>query len=96
MRIKRPFIKPLKNSRLFLQEKAVIDTHNKTLIDNLNLFRRPRVFTRLYLAKKGYFLKVLMEGQEPVVQNYAKVQYKKCQVQIDRYKKQLKLKDPEF
>lgn len=37
-----------------------------------------------------------MEDQDPVVQNYAKVQYKKCQVQIDRYKKQLKLKDPEF
>ena len=39
---------------------------------------------------------MLIEDQDPVVQSYAKVQYKKCQVQIDRYKKQLKMKDPKF
>lgn len=84
---KTPFYQALEEFEAFLQEKAVINTHNKTLIDKLNLVRSPRVFTRLYLAKKGYFLEVLMEEQDPVVQNYAKVQYKKCQVQIDRYKK---------
>lgn len=93
---KTPFYQALEEFEAFLQEKAVINTHNKTLIDKLNLVRSPRVFTRLYLAKKGYFLEVLMEEQDPVVQSYAKVQYKKCQVQIDRYKKQLKLKDPKF
>ena len=84
---KTPFYQALEEFQAFLQEKAVINTHNKTLIDKLNLVRSPRVFTRLYLAKKGYFLKVLIEDQDPVVQSYAKVQYKKCQVQIDRYKK---------
>ena len=93
---KTPFYQALEEFQAFLQEKAVINTHNKTLIDKLNLVRSPRVFTRLYLAKKGYFLKVLIEDQDPVVQSYAKVQYKKCQVQIDRYKKQLKMKGPEF
>ena len=93
---KTPFYQALEEFEAFLQEKAVINTHNKILIDKLNLVRSPRVFTRLYLAKKGYFLEVLMEDQDPVVQSYAKVQYKKCQVQIDRYKKQLGIKDPEF
>ena len=93
---KTPFYQAIEEFKAFLQEKAVIDTHNKSLINKLNLVRNPRVFTRLYLAKKGYFLEVLIEDQDPVVQSYAKVQYKKCQVQIDRYKKQLKLKDPEF
>lgn len=93
---KTPFYQALEEFEAFLQEKAVINTHNKTLIDKLNSVRNPRVFTRLYLAKKGYLLEVLMEDQDPVVQSYAKVQYKKCQVQIDRYKKQLKLKDPKF
>lgn len=93
---KTPFYHALEEFKAFLQEKAVIDTHNKTLIDKLNLVRSPRVFTRLYLAKKGYFLKVLMEDQEPVVQNYAEAQYGNCQDKIKRYKKQLGIKDLEF
>lgn len=93
---KTPFYQALEEFEAFSQEKAVINTHNKTLIDKLNLVRNPRVFTRLYLAKKGYFLEVLMEDQDPVVQNYTKAQYNRCQAQIKRYKKQLKMKDPEF
>lgn len=84
---KTPFYQALEEFEAFLQEKAVINTHNKTLIDKLNLVRSPRVFTRLYLAKKGYFLKELTEDQDPVVQNYARVQYRACQAKIDRYKK---------
>ena len=93
---KTPFYQALEEFEAFLQEKAVINTHNKTLIDKLNLVRSPRVFTRLYLAKKGYFLEVLTEDQDPVVQSYAKVQYGNCQAKIERYKKQLGIKDLEF
>ena len=93
---KTPFYQALEEFKSFLKEKAIIDSHNKNLIDKLDLRYSPYAFTRLYLAKKGYFLEVLMEDHDPVVQSYAKVQYKKCQVQIDRYKKQLKIKDPEF
>ena len=93
---KTPFYQALEEFEACLQEKAVIDTHNKILIEKLELVRSPRVFTRLYLAKKGYFLEVLTEDQDPVVQNYAKVQYGNCQAKIERYKKQLGIKDPEF
>jgi len=93
---KTPFYQALEEFEAFLQEKAVINTHNKTLIDKLILVRSPQVFTRLYLAKKGYFLEVLMEDQEPVVQSYAEAQYANCQAKIERYKKQLGIKDPEF
>lgn len=93
---KTPFYQALEEFKAFLQEKAVIDTHNNSLINKLNLVRSPRVFTRLYLAKKGYFLKVLMEDQEPVVQNYAEAQYGNCQDKIERYRKQLGIKDLEF
>lgn len=93
---KTPFYQALEEFDTFLKGKAIIDSHNKTLIDKLNLARSSRVFTRLYLAKKGYFLEVLMKDQDPVVQNYTKAQYNRCQAQIKRYKKQLKMKDPEF
>lgn len=93
---KTPFYQALEEFKAFLQEKAVIDTHNNSLINKLNLVRSPRVFTRLYLAKKGYFLEVLMEDQDPVVQSYAEAQYGNCQAKIERYKKQLGIKDPEF
>lgn len=93
---KTPFYQALKEFEAFLQEKAIIDSHNKNLIDQLDLMYSPYTFTRLYLTKKGYFLEILMEDQDPVVQNYAKAQYNRCQAQIKRYKKQLKMKDPEF
>lgn len=101
MKIKHPFIRPLENSTLgefdeFLKEKAIIDARNKNLMDKFDFRYSPCTFTKLYLAKKGYFLEILMEDQDPVVQNYAKAQYNRCQAQIKRYKKQLKMKDPEF
>lgn len=91
---KTPFYQALEEFKSFLKEKAIIDNHNKSLIDKLDLRHSPYTFTRLYLAKKGYFLEVLMEDQEPVVQNYAKAQYNCCQAQIKSYKKQLKMKNP--
>lgn len=93
---KTPFYQALEEFESFLKEKAIIDSHNKNLIDKLDLRYSPYTFTKLYLAKKGYFLEMLMEDQDPVVQNYAKAQYNRCQAQIKRYKKQLKMKDPEF
>lgn len=93
---KTPFYQAHEEFEAFLQEKAVINNRNKTLIKKLDLVRSPRVFTRLYLAKKGYFLEVLMEDQDPVVQSYAEAQYGNCQAKIERYKKQLGIKDPEF
>lgn len=93
---KSDFYQALEEFETFLQEKAVINTHDKNLIEKLDLVRSPRVFTRLYLTKKGYFLEELANDQDPVVQNYAKVQYRACQAKIDRYKKQLKIVDPEF
>lgn len=93
---KSKFYQALEKFEAFLQEKAVIDIRKKTLIKKLDLLHSPRVFTRLYLVKKGYFLEELTDDQDPVVQNYARVQYRTCQAQIKRYKKQLKMKDPEF
>ena len=93
---KIPFYQALEEFETFLQEKAVINTHNKTLIDKLNLVRSPRVFTKLYLAKKGYFLEQLADNENPVVKNYVRAQYRTCQAKIERYKKQLKIVDPEF
>ena len=93
---KSDFYQALEEFDAFLQEKAAIDTHNKSLIEKLELTRSPRVFTRLYLTKKGYFLEELANDQDPVVQNYAKVQYRACKAKIERYKKQLNIKDPEF
>ena len=93
---KTPFYQALEEFEAFLQEKAIIDSHNKNLMDKLDFPYSPYIYTKLYLAKKGYFLKMLMEDQDPVVQNYAKAQYNRCQAQIKRYKKQLKMKDPEF
>lgn len=93
---KTTFYQALKEFEAFLKEKTIIDNHNKNLIDKLDLRYSPYTFTRLYLVKKGYFLEELVEDQNPVVQNYAKTQYKKCQNQIERYKKQLRIKGPEF
>lgn len=93
---KTPFYQALKEFEAFLKEKAVIDTHDKNLIDKLDFQHSPHTFTKLYLAKKGYFLEELADDENPMVQNYAKVQYQTCQNQIERYKKQLKIKDPEF
>lgn len=89
---KTPFYQALEEFEAFLQEKVVIDTHNKILIEKLELVRNPRVFTRLYLAKKGYYLEELAKDQEPVVQNYAEAQYKACQAKIKHYKNNLELK----
>ena len=93
---KTPFYQALEEFEAFLQEKAIIDSHNKNLIDKLDLRYSPYIFTKLYLVKKGYYLEELAKDQEPVVQNYAEAQYKACQNQIERYKKQLRIKDPEF
>lgn len=93
---KTPFYQALEEYETFLQEKAVIDTRNKTLIEKLDLVRSPRVFTKIYLAKKGYFLEKLVEDQDPLVQNYARVQYRICRAQIKRYKKQLQIKNTKF
>lgn len=91
---KTPFYQTLEEFETFLQEKAAIDIHNKTLIDKLNLVRSPRVFTKLYLIKKGYFLEELADDENPMVKNSARVQYRTCQAKIDRYKKQLNIKNP--
>lgn len=93
---KTPFHQALKEFEAFLQEKAIIDSHNKKLIDHLDFRYSPYTFTKLYLIKKGYYLEELAKDQEPAVQNYAEVQYKTCQAKIERYKNQLKIKDPEF
>lgn len=93
---KTPFYQALEEFKSFLKEKAIIDNHNKSLIDKLDFRYSPYAFTRLYLAKKGYFLEVLMEDQDPVVKSYAEAQYGNCQAKIERYKKQLGIKDPEF
>ena len=93
---KSNFYQALEEFEAFLQEKTVINTRNKTLIKKLDLVRSPRVFTRLYLAKKGYFLEELADDKNPVVKNYARTQYRTCQAKIERYKKQLNIKDPEF
>lgn len=93
---KTPFYQALEEFESFLKEKAIIDNHNKSLIDKLDLRYSPYIFTKLYLVKKGYYLEELAKDQDPVVQNYAKTQYKRCQTQIERYKKQLGIKDPEF
>lgn len=90
---KTPFYQALEELESFLKEKTIIDSHNKSLIDTLNLKYSPYTFTKLYLAKKGYFLEVLIEDQDPVVQNYAEAQYGNCQAKIKRYKKQLGIKD---
>ena len=86
----------LEEFEAFLKEKTIIDSHNKNLIDKLDFQYSPYSFTRLYLVKKGYFLEELTEDQDPVVQNYARVQYRACQTKIERYKKQLNIKDLEF
>ena len=91
---KSDFYQALEKFELFLKEKAIIDSHNKNLIDKLDFRYSPYTFTRLYLAKKGYFLEELVKDQDPVVQNYAKTQYKKCQNQIERYKKTTSNKRP--
>ena len=93
---KTQFYQAIEEFETFLKEKTIIDSHNKNLIDKLDFRYSPYTFTRLYLAKKGYFLEELVKDQDPVVQKYAKTQYKKCQAQINRYKKQLNIKDPEF
>lgn len=93
---KTPFYQALEEFEEFLKEKTIINSRNKNLMDKLDLRYSPYIYTKLYLIKKGYYLEELTKDQNPVVQSYAKVQYKKCQVQIDRYKKQLKLKDPKF
>lgn len=93
---KTPFYQALEEFEAFLQEKAVINTHDKNLIDKLDFRYSPYTFTKLYLVKKGYFLEQLADDENLVVQNYAKVQYQTCQNQIERYKKQLRIKDPKF
>ena len=93
---KSKFYQALEEFEAFLQEKAVINSHSKNLIEKLDLVRSPRVFTKLYLIKKGYFLEELADDENSVVKNYAEAQYRNCQAKIDRYKKQLKIVDPEF
>lgn len=93
---KTPFHQALKEFEAFLQEKAIIDSHNKNLIDQLDFRYSPYIFTKLYLVKKGYYLEELAKDQEPTVRNYAEAQYRNCQAKIERYKKQLGIKDPEF
>ena len=93
---KTPFYQALEEFKEFLKEKEIINAHNKNLMDKLDLRYSPYIYTKLYLAKKGYFLEMLTEDQDPMVQNYAQTQYNRCQAQIKRYKKQLKMKDPEF
>ena len=93
---KTPFYHALEEFNEFLKEKAIIDAHNNTLIEKLDLVRSPQVFTKLYLVKKGYFLEELADDENPVVKNYARVQYRVCQAKIEQYKKQLGIKDPEF
>lgn len=88
---KTPFYQALEEFESFLKEKAIIDNHNKSLIDKLDLRYSPYIYTKLYLVKKGYYLEELAKDQEPVVQNYAKAQYRNCQAKIERYKKQLEI-----
>lgn len=88
---KTPFYQALKEFDEFLKEKAIIDTHNKNLMDKFDFRYTPYIFTKLYLVKKGYYLEELAKDQEPMVRNYAEAQYKTCQAEIERYKKQLKI-----
>ena len=88
---KTPFYQALKEFDEFLKEKAIIDTHNKNLMDKFDFRYSPYIFTKLYLVKKGYYLEELAKDQEPMVRNYAEAQYKTCQAEIERYKKQLRI-----
>lgn len=93
---KTPFYQALEEFEIYLKEKADIDDYKKSHLGKQQYLRSPRVFTRLYLVKKGHFLEELTDDQDPVVQNYARVQYRTCRTQIKRYKKQLKMKDPKL
>lgn len=93
---KSDFYQALEEFEAFLQDKAIVDSHNKNLIEKLDLRYSPYTFTKLYLVKKGYSLEELADDENPVVKNYARVQYRACQAKIERYKKQLNIKDPEF
>lgn len=88
---KTPFYQALKEFDEFLKEKAIINTHNKNLMDKFDFRYSPYIFTKLYLVKKGYYLEELAKDQEPMVRNYAEAQYKTCQAEIERYKKQLRI-----
>lgn len=93
---KTPFYQALKEFDKFLKEKAIVDTHNKNLMDKFDFRHSPYIFTKLYLIKKGYYLEELAKDQDPVVQNYAETQHRNCQAKIERYKKQLGIGDPKF
>jgi hypothetical protein len=93
---KSDFYQALEEFKAFLKEKTIIDSHNKNLIDKLDLRYSPYTFTKLYLAKKGYFLKELAYNENPLVKKYARTQYRACQDKIERYKNQLNIKDLEF
>lgn len=93
---KTDFYQALEEFEIYLKEKTDIDDYKKSPLGKRQYLRSPRVFTRLYLVKKGYFLEELTNDQDPVVQNYARVRYRTCRAQIKRYKKQLKMKDPEL
>lgn len=84
---KTPFYQALGEFDEFLKEKAIIDAHNKNLMDKFDFRYSPYIFTKLYLVKKGYYLEELAKDQDPVVQNYAEAQYRNCQAKIERYKK---------